>query len=113
MPDSGEPLNRAQDEIDDETGQDGAEPPRMVHVKEAEKIEDFIKRDPVPLDILFAIHILGDQGTDDRYHCQQDEQKDRQPDGTEKIEEEGQDIFLSGLGTSGGTHGPDALSAKA
>jgi hypothetical protein len=78
-------MDRAGDQINHQEQQDGTEPPRMVHIEEAEKIKNFIETDPVFLNVLCTGSILFDDCADNRENGEQDKERNGEFEGTEKI----------------------------
>jgi hypothetical protein len=93
-PNPGEAIEGAQHEINDQEGEDGAEPPRVIHVKEVKESQDFIEIWPIVLEVFGAVGILLDDGSNDGKDCKQDEQEDGESYGTEQIKENGNESLL-------------------
>jgi hypothetical protein len=80
-------LDRAGDQIDHQEQKDGTKPPRMVHIKEVEKVQHFIKTYPVSLKIFCTGGVLGNQRTDDGKAGKKNKESDGEFKRTEKIVE--------------------------
>ena len=80
-------LDRAADQVDGKQPHEGEKPIGMVHVEELQGIERLVSRlaHTVLLQVLLRIQILLDDRADDRGRREQNQDADRQFQGTEKI----------------------------
>ena len=65
----------------------------MVHVKEVEKVENLIKTNPVPSNILFTRSILCDHRANDGKDGKQNEDRYGKFERTEEVKEDGDPPF--------------------
>ena len=84
-------MEGARDQIDHQEQQDGTEPPRMVHIEEAEEIQYLIKPNAITLNIIRARGILCNYCADDGEDGKENEERDSEFERTEKVKKDGED----------------------
>jgi hypothetical protein len=82
-------MHGTSNQIDNQEQQDGAKPPGMVHVEEVEKVQHLVQVNPVSLDIFCASGILCDHRADDRKDGNQNEERNGEFEGAEKVIDNG------------------------
>jgi len=87
-------VERAGDQIEHQKKEDGAKPPGVIHIEEVKKLQHIIELDSVSLNIFPARRILFDQRADNGEDGKQNEKKDREFEGTEKIEDDIKNPFF-------------------
>ena len=66
----------------------------MVHIKEAEEVQHLKEAGPISLNVVRSAGILGDYRADNGEDGNQDEKKNGELDGTEKLKQDGKKSLL-------------------
>jgi hypothetical protein len=61
----------------------------MIHIEEVEKVQHLIEPESVSLNIFQTAGILGNHRTDDGKDCKENEEKDRELEGSKKVKQNG------------------------
>jgi hypothetical protein len=69
----------------------------VVHVEEVKKVQHFVKANPVSLDILRTGGILHDQCANDGKECKENEERNGEFEGPEKVIEDREKSTFLGI----------------